>query len=181
MRRPHTALTAAVNHTSNQARSAAAPFLAIGAGLAACAALLSFRLISQGDTFAWLAVGRWIAEHRAVPHVNLLMWTAPHFPWVAHAWGFALVLFCVYRVGGLAGTQALTLLAVLGAFLILLRLWRRMGANPALAPLPFLLALVLMADRISPRPELPTWVLLAATISLLFQWRARPSRAIWAK
>ena len=156
------------------------PYLWVFAGLAVCVALLSLRLVTSGDPFAHLAVGRWIAEHRAVPRQDLFLYTSAHHPWVAHHWLFQLALYGVYRVAGMAGVQVMVLLAALAVVAILLHLWRRMGVHPALAPLPFLLALVLMAERFRARPELATSVLLAATLSLLFQWRARPGRAIWA-
>ena len=166
----------------------ASPALAVGAGLAVCVALLCLRLVTSGDPFMHLAVGRWIAEHRAVPRANLFMYTAPGYPWADHSWLFELVLYWVQRLAGMVGVQVFVWFGVAGMVAVLLRLWLRLGAGPALAPLPFLLALVLMAERFRPRPELATMVLLALALSLLFQWRAcgersrtnRPGRAIWA-
>lgn len=165
----------------------AAPFLVVFAGLLVCLAFLTFHPVYEVDTYLHLTGGRWILEHRAVPRADLHMYTAPGYPWANHSWLFQVVLYAFYRLGGMVGVQVMLFAVVAATLAILLGLWRRLGASPALAPLPFLVVIILMADRFRPRPELATWVLMSATLAVLLSWRQaatdpgrqRGGRAIW--
>src|SRR5215813_13464868 len=43
-------------------------------------------VLHDPDTFLHIAVGRWIIEHRAVPHHGIFSATMAQAPWGAHEW-----------------------------------------------------------------------------------------------
>src|SRR5690349_4150504 len=66
---------------------------ALPAAVVGLTALLAFRRIEEPDTWWHLAVGRWIAEHHAVPRTEPLSWTLGGTPWINIPWLFDLFNF----------------------------------------------------------------------------------------
>ncbi|WEK42515.1 MAG: hypothetical protein P0Y64_14110 [Candidatus Sphingomonas colombiensis] len=121
----------------------------------------------DGDTGWHIAAGRWIVEHRAVPHVDPFSFSARGRPWIAHEWLSEVLMYGAWRAGGWAGLILLfsTATAVLYAIVALhLLRWQRAGA----ATLSLLyLSLGLMQSLLA-RPHLIALPMLAGwTIALM--------------
>jgi len=139
----------------------------------AYAALLAFRPLRDPDLFWHLAVGRYVAEHHALPTRNLWSYTAPDQPFLASSWLFDLVLHGLERAGGFVLLQAVLALVVGATFAVLFLASRRRGASPAVA-LAICLALATASEaRFTPRPQVVTYLFLALTVLLL----GRPAEA----
>ena len=71
-----------------------------------------FALLKDGDTFWHVATGRWIAEHRTVPHTDVFSHTFTGQVWLAKEWLSQLILYYAYEIGGWKAVNAFSLLVV---------------------------------------------------------------------
>ena len=135
------------------------------------------------DFWAHASVGRWIYEHRQVPHSSLFLWTY-NGPWLAHSWLAELGSYLLMQIGGEMGgpvlAATLTVLVVLTAFA--LSLWPIIRER-GLPPLPALLvicATFASVDRLLPRPELFTTLFMAIVCRMILDYRSadEPRKAI---
>jgi hypothetical protein len=139
------------------ALSASLILLAIGTGI---------RKIRAPDYWWHLSAGNWIAEHGAVPKVDVFTYTAKGASWLDIHWLFQL---------GLSGLQGLfdhegvvvakALLSVLLVAIVASVGLRR--DRPFVAAFGLGLMLLAANDRILARPELTSFILLASIIGLL--------------
>jgi hypothetical protein len=157
------------------------PLLACGpwAALLLLAALLNLHDIASLDYWWHLRVGELIAATGAVPTHDSMSYTVPGARWIDIHWLFQLGLHALYSSGGHA--------AVVVAQLALVCLWLA-----ALAPIAYrrerswlsagALALMLLAaaGRLQPRPEIPSFVLLAWILHLLDRFERTPDRLVYA-
>jgi len=152
----------------------ALPWIAL-VGLALAVSLQEIRAF---DYWWHLRTGALIAETGSVPKVDVYTYTVPGNRWIDVHWLFQLVLHGVHRLGGHAGVVVmkagftLALVAVLAPVgLRRERAWLSAGALG--------LVLLVAADRVMPRPELPTFVCLAGVLALLERFRARPDAWVY--
>ncbi len=81
--------------------------------------------------------------------------------WLLHEWLSEVVMYSAYAVGGYAGVVALTAVGVAACAGLVMASCRRM-AQPLIACAVFVLAIVAVMPGLSARPQLVSWVLLAA-------------------
>lgn len=125
--------------------------------LMACFGACAARLASA-DTWWHLATGRWIAQHRAVPHVDPFSYSFGGKPWIAHEYLADLGMYCIHRLGGFAGLTLVNTALLTLAFWFLFRsakgsAWVRAGvvvlgawaARPGFALRPHTFTLLLGA------------------------------------
>jgi len=121
---------------------------------------VSFDAISETDAGWHLALGRHVLEH-GVPATNALTWLHRDQPWHATSWAYDVLGFLAFDSAGPFGVQLfhwlLVSVALAGAWLAARRL------DPVRGPwlVPFL-ALALL-PRLTERPHVATWVVLAFT------------------
>jgi hypothetical protein len=127
-------------------------------------------LLSDPDTHWHIAVGNWMLEHRAVPHVDTFSFTFAGKPWIAKEWLSQILLATAFDLSGWGAVTGLSAAAVAGTFALLLRLLLR-----DLKPMPAILftaaALVMMEPHFLARPHV-----LAFPVTLL--WVAGLVRAV---
>jgi len=139
---------------------------------------LSFRKISDFDTWWHLAAGRWIATHRAIPATDTLSHTVRDHPWINLQWGFDLGLYLLHARGGplllcLVGAIAFSVAVALLLRVVRLHLGSSFGA------LLVLLVIVTAQERIILRPELLSFLLFAGVLSVLEHGRDREGRGLF--
>jgi len=119
-------------------------------------------LLSDPDTHWHIAVGNWMLEHRAMPHVDTFSFTFAGKPWIAKEWLSQVLLAGAYDVGGWGAVTGLSAAAVAVTAALLLRL-----LLSDLKPLPAILftaaAMVMMEPHFLARPHV-----LAFPITLLW-------------
>jgi hypothetical protein len=158
----------------------ALPVWAGAIGTATVAVLLSLAPIADPDVFWHLAVGRYIATHRALPWTNLWSFTAPDHPFLASSWLYDLLLYGAHRLGGIAGVHVLTALSVGAAFAVLFGACRTRGASPGWAAATAIALALGSEARFTPRPQTFSYLFLALVSWLLLRSREQPRwRELW--
>ena len=71
--------------------------------LFAALALAAFGAIRSYDLFWQLATGRWIVEHRAVPHVDPFAVASDKSEWIDGEWLYEIALYGAHSLAGLKG------------------------------------------------------------------------------
>ena len=99
-------------------------------------------LLSDSDTYWQVAVGRWILDHHALPHVDIYSFTKAGEPWTSSSW-LAQVLFAAsYNLAGWTGPVVLAAGCIAATFALLVDiLSRRIPATYAVAVAMVVLAL----------------------------------------
>jgi hypothetical protein len=101
-----------------------------------------------------------------VPDRDIYSFTVPGATWIDIHWLHQLVLHTAYSWGGHEGAVILKVLTVVLLTALVASLgWRR--DRPLVSHVALVLMLLIAADRFMPRPELPTFVFLAAELVLL--------------
>src|SRR5689334_2213785 len=93
--------------------------LCVGAAVYALLLVLGARLLNDPDVYWHIAVGRWIIEHRAVPHVDMFSATMAGAPWIAKEWLSQLLYAGAHTVAGWPGVVVLAAAAIAAAFALL--------------------------------------------------------------
>jgi hypothetical protein len=132
--------------------------------------LVSHRLIADGDPLWALATGKWIVVHRAVPRVDPFSWTALGMPWVAHEWGYDLLMYLLASRLGYYGLMLLTWAGLAGFYTFLWLLCKREGKNAQITVMVFTIAVSFSGMFVAARPQVFSYFFFAAFLYLL-AWR----------
>ena len=109
-------------------------WLWFGIGVYALALIGGRTLLSDSDAYWQIAVGRWILDHHALPHVDIYSFTRAGEPWTSSSW-LAQVLFAAsYNLAGWTGPMILAAGCIASTFALLVYiLGRRIPAAYAVA------------------------------------------------
>lgn len=127
--------------------------LALAAGAAGALGLAWRWMDFLGDTFWYVATGRWILQHHALPREDPFAFTTLGRPWVVHMPGSQILFAWLFDHGGPMGLAAVCALVLAAAFT-----WAWLGgartfAGRALAYPWVLLALASQADDMCARGQ----------------------------
>lgn len=145
----------------------------------AVGAVLALRRLDNTDTWWHLAAGRWIAEHRRVPWLDPLSYTAHDHPWINVQWLFDLLLYGLYLAGGPSLLVVLSAV-VWGSAIALMLVNVRRHVGGAAASALGIVAIVVAQERFAIRPEMVTYLLLQVTLWLYATGRRPDDRRLWA-
>ncbi len=129
-------------------------------------------ILNDGDTFWHLATGRWILDHRQVPHTDPFSYTFVGRPWVAHEWLAEVVMALVFQASGWSGIMLLTGLAMGGAALVMAG-WLRRWMSPLSTIATLVIGLACVAPSLLARPHILALPALALWTVALLDARAR--------
>ena len=134
--------------------------------------LAGLHTVSDFDTGWQLATGRYVVQHHAIPSTDVFSYTAAGKEWIYPP--FAGVLFYgIYSLAGYAGLSWLCALVCAGIVALIL------SPRTPLRALLAILAVPLIADRVSPRAELFTTLIFAAFLRELWNFRSGGSSRLW--
>ena len=150
-------------------------------------ALLGIRLITDGDLWWHLKTGEYFVQHRAFPDRDPFVYTAGNDRWIIRAWLTEVVFYLVYRAAGLSGLTLFKAALFTLAVGLLWRLGRAVRCPPPAAAVVLLLVALAARPRIVERPEVASFVFLAAALSLLVRgpsgraaYLLVPLQVLWA-
>jgi len=105
----------------------------VAAAIYALLLALGGMLLNDPDTYWHIAVGEWIIEHRAFPHVDMFSATVAGAPWIAKEWLAQLLYAGAHAVAGWSGVVVLAAVAIASAFALLAHfLLQKLAPVPAL-------------------------------------------------
>jgi len=146
----------------------------LGALVAAAAFTLAVTRVEDPDTWTHLALGRLMVEARGLPAHEVLVFPSAALPYHNTEWLFDVVVYLVFRTGGLAGVVLVKAATVALAFWILWKdatLNRGPGADAGLRSLiaaaVLLSCLPMVRHRFVERPDIALMVFLGFTIYAL--------------
>ncbi|HZT51253.1 MAG TPA: hypothetical protein VFA22_04935, partial [Stellaceae bacterium] len=147
--------------------------LPLGLGLAAyLAGVASIKArLADPDVMLHIVTGRWILAHHAVPHADVLSFTMPGAPWVAHEWLGEVVTALLYGALGWHGLAAMAGLGLGAAVAVFARALLRYY-RPAHAIIIAVAAWFMMTPHWLARPHIIALPLLVWWIALLVEARA---------
>ncbi len=141
------------------------------------------------DLYGHLYFGTQVLRSGHIAYSDPYAYSSIARPWISHEWLSEVILAWCYNVGGVLGLNALKLgcSAVLVTLLILGM--RETGASPTAQFAILILACVRMSAQMMYRPQIFTYMLLAATLAMLARdsfrrdarmWLLVPMFALWA-
>lgn len=146
--------------------------------LLALAAAVSFQQVRAFDYWWHLRTGQLILETGTVPRVDPYTFTVEGSRWIDIHWLHQIGLYLVHRVGGSAGVVLAKGAAVLALLCLLVPIGARRH-RPLVSIIALGLMLLVVADRIMPRPELPSFLCLAGVLLLLDRFTRKPDARIY--
>lgn len=146
--------------------------------LAALVGAFGLEKIRSLDYWWHLAIGDWIARNGRVPRVDVFTFSVPGAPYVDIHWLHQLGLHALYAAGG-HDAVIVAKLALLALTVTLLAFAMDRWERPGLVVGALALGLCAQCERITARPEITTFALLAAELWLLERWRRRPGPGVF--
>lgn len=147
--------------------------------LFALAASFAAQKIRSFDYWWHLRSGQLIVETLSVPDADPFSFSALGTPWLDIHWLHQVGLYGVHQLGGHAGVVAAKV-GFIWAVLALLAAIGRSASRTTLSVAALVPVLVLVGDRLMPRPELATFALLSCVLLLLDRFERRGDAWIWA-
>jgi hypothetical protein len=136
--------------------------------------------IDDLDVWWLLRSGAYMVETRSFPTTDPFSWSASGAEWVNHAWGFQLLLYAAWRLGGTTGLIALQAVFAVLTFAVLFRLLRAEGLPAGWARLAVAVGALATWGFWSPRPQVLTYLLLVTFWAILRRYRdGQGDRLVW--
>ncbi len=142
-------------------------------------------LRASQDEWWHLKAGKWIVENGRLPQNDLFTYTAADMRWHNHEWLAQVIFYRVFAWGGrnaLGDVRALVLfkaLLVAATFALVVRLaWHHARSWPV-ALLVALAGADMSHRTIFPRPPVFSYLIFAAWLLALYQWKAGRLRGRW--
>ena len=155
------------------ARAGTAAFLA-------AVGVTALRPIDDADFWWLLRAGRYMVESGTFPRTDPFSATASGAAWLNHAWGFELLIYGLYTLGGTTGVILLQGLTAAATFGVLYGLLRRDGVGQGWSMGLLSLGALATHGFWAPRPQLVTYLILALFVRILADYQAgRQNRLGW--
>lgn len=130
------------------------------------------RTVGDMDLGWQMATGRWIIQHRAIPHTDVLSYTGAGQQWIYPVLS-QILFYLLHLLGGYSLLSWVSAAACVGTTALLLR---RNTITNCLA----VVAVPLIAARTAPRAELFTAVLFAFYVSVLWNYHKSGRGPLWS-
>ena len=150
---------------------------AAGLALLALALVLACYQANTVDIPWHLKTGEWIVAHRAVPSVDFFCFTRAGMEWIDAQWLFQVVVYGLTTALGPAGVTVFVMLGT--AALLFLATFATPGAQPGTRALGGMMFLVVINQRLMPRPEMISFLALAALIFIFERARLGRLKMLW--
>lgn len=135
------------------------------------------QLLNDSDVYWHLTVGRWIVDHRAMPHVDVFSYTMLGKHWITSEWLSEVLYLAAFSLAGWAGIVVLAAFSIGLAFLLLMRsLLKILPTLPAAILVAG--AMTMIAPHLVARPHVlvfPALVCWASAIIFAVEQRRAPA------
>src|SRR5262249_25345259 len=153
---------------------------ALTAGVLGAIGLAMIAPIEDLDVWWLLRSGAYMVDTSSFPTQDPFSGSAAGAEWVNHAWGFGLLLYAFYRLGGVGGLVTLQALFAVGTFAVLYAGLRRERVGRQWALVAVAAGALATHGFWSPRPQVVTYLGLAVFWTILRASRdGRTARLLW--
>lgn len=140
----------------------------------------SYKVTGDDDFFWHLATGRFIVENKYVPDKDVFGFVTQGTEWIPFEWGWDLLSFGLYNIGGYNAILIFRSLAFSFVFLLYFLLLRKFKVNWLVSIVVLFCLLIGIMDRLSPRPHIITYIFFVTLLYLLMSFRYF-ERKVWMK
>jgi hypothetical protein len=142
-------------------------------------AIFAFALRYPLDSDSWwhLRSGQFIWETGTIPQTDPFSFTRGGSPWIDHGWLAQLFWYGLYRIGGLTLLSLALAVIVTLCFIIL---WRVAEGNVFIRAFSFILGAIVSSIVWIARPQILSLLLAAISLAILYSYKRRGSRAVYA-
>ena len=145
--------------------------------LLACTVFAFYKPVEIEDNWWHLASGRWIMEHKSVPHNDPFPSFPEAKPWILTQWLGSVFFYGIYTIGGIEGLKIIRLcifLLIIGMYFIYAR--RKI-------PISFLAVIILLmesgfAGRVLLRPDIFNYIFIQLFFIILLFYRKTQKRSV---
>lgn len=131
----------------------------------------TFKITADDDVFWHLATGRYIVQTHSVPSADLFGFITQGQKWIPFEWGWDVMTYLIYNIGGFYSLSFLRTLIVLSIFSLFFILLRKNNISyPLIIIFSFLLIFGILT-RLSIRPQLITYLFTVLLIYLLINYK----------
>jgi len=141
---------------------------------------LNFTVIRPHDFWWHVRTGQIIVETGSIPTVDLFSFTRAGQPWTNQAWLMQVLLYELYRLGGLPLVLLWHALVISGGYVAVQWACLRAGVGPRSAALATIAAAAVGMSNWAVRPQSVSFLLFGLTVAVLERHRLAGSKAIWA-
>lgn len=127
-------------------------------------------IFNDGDVSWHIATGKWILDHRSIPHMDPFSFTWAGKPWTLMEWFADVVYGLAYRFADYRGVAAVVTAALMTLHAVVYLNAKRFLRAPAAVCALILLDLAVIPMMLA-RPHLLTWPILALWLLLLLRAR----------
>lgn len=131
----------------------------------------TFKITGDDDVFWHLATGKYILQTHQVPSTDIFGYMTQGQEWMPFEWGWDVITYTVYTIGGYTGISILRTVILLLVFYFYFLILRKFKVSyPIIFITLFFLAFGII-DRLSPRPHLMTYLSFVLLLLIIVQYR----------
>lgn len=131
----------------------------------------SYQISGDDDLFWHLATGRYIIENKVVPNADVFGHITSGTEWIPFEWGWDVLTYALYNIGGYNGILAFRSLAFCFIFFVYFMLLRKFKVNSFISIGLLTVLLVATMDRLSPRPHIITYIFFSLLLYILMNYK----------
>ena len=135
--------------------------------------MCSIFLFSYGNDFYWhLKTGEYIINNNKIPHTGIFSYYAisNNLTWISHEWLFEVIIYLYQNLFSNYGT---IIYIIFSLIILSFLLWKLNQENfikyPFYTVIWAVVSMLILANKILPRPHLISYILFAVTILIAFQ------------
>jgi len=137
---------------------------------------MSARQITDPDFWWHLKTGQYIVQTQSIPHHDVFSFTVTDHKWITHEWLTQVLMFGLYRLGGLSALLLATCAIITFTFVLV---YLQCDGRPHLAVFVVLLGALASAVTWGTRPQMLNMLLAALFLLVLQRYRAGQQRILW--
>ncbi|MFI5211826.1 MAG: hypothetical protein ACHQIH_03010 [Ignavibacteria bacterium] len=126
--------------------------------------ITTFRISGDDDLFWHLEIGKYVIENRSVPSTDVFSFSTLGQEWIPFEWGWDVLNYLVYSIGGYASISILRTIFFLLMFYFFYKSAGRLKLNPVISAIVFLLLVFGILDRLLIKPQVSSFVFFSIII-----------------
>jgi len=131
----------------------------------------TYKLSNDDDVFWHLATGKYIIQNFSIPSADVFGFATQGQKWIPFEWGWDLITYLIFNIGGFVSLSILRTALVLSIFLLIYLYLKKNNVNITVSALFSFLLLLGILVRLSVRPQLVSYLFLVLVISFLLNYK----------